>query len=439
MWRRGRQPGTREIRALACLVASSLLAPALALAQPIAARRAAAALARDYIGPYLQEHPQVSARYAALRKFLVEDRGVPELILEAGQTIAFLVRSSAGAELGVLKPTVGNTRARSEVFHFRLGLLLGVPYLVTHASSWGLPARRLPALRNLLASARFEGPKERARVALLRQIQTRMQAGASLPVAVKSWRPAVTYWMSAGHLGTDGFDPSSPLAPHLLAAGPQPAPDRFEILQGSRWTPPLGRYRGWGARDLLASELGAIMLLDALASDGDRFPGGNLHVRARTGRVRTVEPPDPSVAGARAYGLYDLGEVSFLALDNGSGLGRVPIGSSRGLRTWERHVSRLDRGLATRLRALHEFLAGRAARFREFHDPAVLAAFLGLGGPDHPYWPLFCKLVARVVARLDRLAEKYPKRMAFFRRSLQPSYPPLARLTPRSPQPRRQP
>lgn len=399
------------------MVGGSPTSAAPPLSGPRLSQHRATACYRQHLRRFLRETPAERQRLRSLHRRLVRQASDPGEILEEGTSILFLLRDSEGRKLGVLKPSSGNTSCHGEVAFFRLALLLGVPDLVGLTVPYSYPSARLPALRARLSGKVFAGVKERSRRRLLAGIDARIGSGDSLPVAIGTWQPAMTYWRKAGNLQSRGYDPENPLARHLLAEEPQPPRSPFLVRQFSRLTSPLGLYTGSAPTHRLASELSTIMLLDALVANVDRFPGGNLHVRSRSGRARVLREAVRGKDGrVVTHARVDLGEVSFLALDNGATLRTVRPETSKAMRALREHVSRVDRSVASGILALHRFLQGEIPVFRDLRSTDELAWYLTLGSRQHPFWKALRRNVAALATWIRVLEETHGPGRCYFRR-----------------------
>ena len=142
---------------------------------------------------------------------------------------------------------------------------------------------------------------------------------------------------------------------HLTKAGEQPPTEVVEF-ENSRRSKKATRYVAEASiRDMVA-DISNLMVLDAVASQYDRWGGHNLHFRLEAGEeyVDTEE------------GIRRGGRARILALDNGSAMRGKTV---RAFKHLKRSVHRFDKRFVDRLKELHRWVK---------EDPEGAREWLGL-------------------------------------------------------------
>ena len=333
-------------RSLAPLVATALVglltpAPAVARGWDDDARVARALDAREHVLGALR----LTGRDVRI-ELLPEHTGFSTLF-----RVSQRARGGAWSPVAVLKLTSGSTYAAGEVATYRLGRALGVLlYPVTLAVA--LPTRTTRQLRAMIAEARYRSPrKEEFRAALLADLDAHLSARKPVLAAVKEW---VTGFQVLRSWHFEGFARRYGLLDALRATAPLPPDRSVTLFSPGRLDGHRGVFQGTLSYRALARSVSNLMLLDAITCQHDRWPGGNLHFRLLSGGPFRID-------GNRFVG----GPAGLLALDNGASF----RSTWSGLRWLKRYVTRFDRNVVRRLRAL----AARTAR-----SPEQVRAWLGV-------------------------------------------------------------
>lgn len=288
-------------------------------------------------------------------------------------------RGKDGAEewpkVGVFKTTSANTYAPGEVGTYRLGHYLGVElFPVTVPASLG-PAG-IKKLAALLATASFKNRmKDKARRAVLAELDAHLAAGQRFPGALKEW--------------VTGFQvlraPKMALPEELRAfewldrAGPQPPDEPAVYAIDDVLYQEHGRYTAKTTFREFARDLSDLLVVDAVAGQHDRWAGGNLCFRLRSGApFRKTGPKRFEGDAARLF-----------ALDNGASFRHA----GTGLRHLER-ATRFQRKVYERLLAL---------RARIAKDPAEVQRWLTV---DDRGLKVVRRALPRVIAWIESSAAK---------------------------------
>lgn len=248
-----------------------------------------------------------------LEAFDINGAGKPSLLGDLeGTTMMLRIDDPAGKPIGVFKPSSGSTYHRAELAAYRLAKRLRLPvYPATVHKT--LDRGGVEAFRRLLEAREFpvgvDDPptghfrqKERNRLAML----DRLRSADRLDGVLKAWiSPLIFYY----ELGTIETIRRHPLYEHLRWGGTAPSEDWLDLVQCTKHFEPKGCFEAKLSRRDLAEQFTGILLIDALLGNRDRFAGGNLHLRSRTGRLMEL-----------GEDRYALPYPELLSLDNGASL-----------------------------------------------------------------------------------------------------------------------
>jgi hypothetical protein len=276
-----------------------------------------------------------------------------------------IVKLPDGRPWGAVVPEHCGTVIDAEIFAHTLATLLGVPELEGPARRLSLRGPARQRVVGLLRAEDFSGDNHYRRENV-RDFLDHAGGHAPLAAVAKVWGPPphdADFLIKGGAL-----DPQQPLARFLRADQPMP----------SRRPMSLAGIPGTAPELDLARQLSSIFVIDVLLGQRDRFSGGNLQAIVVPGQ----SPP----------------RIRFVAYDNGDALDRDDPPSTA---SYLAMVTRFDRSLAARLRALHDFLEGRTSAFQGFAREAELQRALQLQWPEA--WARFKRNLALMVAHIQRV------------------------------------
>lgn len=301
--------------------------------------------------------------------------------------------------VAVIKTSSSNTRTWAEVYAHRLSTFLCFGELVPDVADLELETGALQKIAEVLEDISYRDvAKEERRQRVLREVRRAVRGEEYFAGAMKPWLGA---FMFHGGLGQRDSLGNHPVMRHLSARGAQPDDTLVELRQYTRLYEPRGTHRGRIVMWQLAADLSDIMLMDALMSQNDRFPGANLHFISEAGtRVEDGE--------RRGYPIFDMGTVRLLALDNGAGMrsrNGAGILDLRGQRVRGTRVERFDRVAVQRLRALGRRALGHGCEGTVHPDEvAAIWAYLGL---DEERGELAADLMLVVLEYIDDLEARH--------------------------------
>ncbi len=242
--------------------------------------------------------------------------------------------------IAAMKTRSGFTYLQSEVGYYRLGKYLDFNIFAVTV----FQELTRPAIEKLLAEleAKSYGTecKEKSRIKLVAEMQLLLaEREPTMTVILKEWLPLFKNFPS------DGFHRLPKVFAfheHLTLAGEQP-PDTIVEFETRQRTKKSRRYSAQASIRKMVKDISNLMVLDAVASQYDRWGGHNIHFRLGHG--------EDFVAGED--GLRRGGMARILALDNGSAMRSK---TTRAFEHLQEHVHRYDRQFVTRLRTLHQWV-----------------------------------------------------------------------------------
>lgn len=369
--------GLRSAPALICLLIASLALPACGDATEVDHGSEDALVSTELsaktelaLQHRLPTSPELDAWYASVEELEAGlESGDPRYTLAAhtgGGTSAYVEVSREGKVIGAFLPENSATVPLGEVRAFQLARALGVPNNVGAGVFFRLKGKGLSRFSNIMTEARFKGPKEENRVAIVGKLK-----GASALLGVfKSWegpRPVDYEPLAAGGGPNGNINLSDRFVKFLSARGPKPSAEPFELA--------IRSSKGTTTELDLAKQLSTLMLIDALNGQWDRFSGGNMHL------------------------FFEGGSARFVLLDNGgistSGKGQAATYRTRILNEW---VTRYDREVVKRLLSMNELVARGSGEALRFTDPASLRDALMMSDREWEGFKSMLADVAKVLA-----------------------------------------
>jgi hypothetical protein len=260
---------------------------------------------------------------------------------KTGGTSAYALVQTDDGIAGALLPENSATSIVGEVSSFNISRALGFGELEQPGVKLQLRGKGLAAFRSMLENARYSGPKEQNRLAILKQIKACKEDG--LACVYKEWgkvKPVEYSAIEAPGSPNGRLNEKDRFAVFLKASAPQPSANLVKLANGT------------ATEKELAVELSNILVVDALAGQWDRFSGGNLHL------------------------LREGDHVHFAALDNG---GATLTESMRYLNLFKQWVMRFDATTAERVAAM-DALVTNGTPFLGFSDRDAFCHALGIDG-----------------------------------------------------------
>lgn len=335
---------------LRATLASLLLAFWLQASSSTVAAQESPATPRPPLADPLQLQAEV--RLEALDLASEEIRFVP---LDGGCSIVLQVqqryvrrKKERWRNIAAMKTRSGFTYLQSEVGYYRLGKYLNFNIFAVTV----FQELTRPALEKLVAELedRSYGAecKEKSRTKLVAELKLLLtEKEPTLAVILKEWLPLFKNFPSDGfHRLPEVFA----FREHLTVAGKQPPDTVVEFTTRPR-SKKSRRYAAQASIKAMAKDISNLMVLDAVASQYDRWGGHNIHFRLGHGE-EFVRADD---------GLWRGGMARILALDNGSAMRSE---TTRAFEHLKEHVHRYDRQFVARLEALQQWVnqAPREAR-----------------------------------------------------------------------------
>ncbi len=255
--------------------------------------------------------------------------------------------------IAVMKTRSGFTYLQSEVGYYRLGKYLDLNifavtiYRKLHRAS----------IEKLVADLEDRhynlDCKSKAQVKLLEELKLLLlEEDPELKVILKEWLPLFKNFASDGFTGLPKVFAFNE---HLTKARSQP-PDEVVEFPARLRSKRSRHYTAKANVREMVMDISNLMVLDAVASQYDRWGGHNLHFRLTDGS-EFVEGEDEVRRG---------GSARILALDNGSAMRSE---TTRAYEHLQLHVGRFDREFIARLKVLKRWLE---------EEPKVARKWLGL-------------------------------------------------------------
>jgi hypothetical protein len=302
------------------------------------------------LGNPLQLHSEVYLENIDLEseeiKFLPFDAGC-SIVLRV-QERYFKRKKERWRNIAVMKTRSGFTYLQSEVGYYRLGKYLDLNIFAVTIYRELQRASIEKLIADLEERTYNLGCKEKAREKLVGELQLLLlKEEPKLKVILKEWLPQFKNFSSDGFTGLPKVFAFND---HLTKARAQPPNEVVEFparLRSKR----SRRYTARANVREMVMDISNLMVLDAVASQYDRWGGHNLHFRLTDGS-QFVEGEDEVRRGGRAR---------ILALDNGSAMRSETTKAFEHLKL---HVGRFDRAFIARLRVLGRWFKEepRAAR-----------------------------------------------------------------------------
>jgi hypothetical protein len=331
--------------------------PALAIALFLLSLPGAPAMAESKeplpsppLGNPMQLHQEVT-----LDNIDLESEEIRFLPFDAGCSIVLRVqeryikrKQERWRNIAVMKTRSGFTYLQSEVGYYRLGKYLDLDIFAVTVYRELLRAsieKLVAALEQLNYNLEC---KEKAREKLVGELQLLLlKKEPKLKVILKEWLPHFKNFASDGFTGLPKVFAFNE---HLTKARSQP-PDEVVEFPARRRSKRSRRYTAKANVRAMVMDISNLMVLDAVASQYDRWGGHNLHFRLTDGS-EFVEGEDEVRRG---------GLARILALDNGSAMRSE---TTKAFEHLQLHVGRFDRDFIARLRVLKRWFKEepRAAR-----------------------------------------------------------------------------
>jgi hypothetical protein len=332
-----------------CLAIGFLSACSHAPAAPEAATSSTAADAMDHRHPaanrrlaVLPDQDAWQALYDYADNLDLANPGVT-LTLSSGGTSIYAVINIGGKAVGAIIPENSSSLVSGETLAFTLSRALGVYELYQPGVYHALSGRNLDAFMTvvprtpIMKNGRLQKNKEENRISILKRYQKQRVFDA----VFKRWDEKPKNFEAINGNGpminTTLVLPGSrsTVASLLQCNGPRPSPAVTVSFNGGTNT----EYEA-------ARELSAILLIDALTQQWDRFSGGNLQTITKNGRSM------------------------FVSIDNGGTWG----GTRATLRNLSM-VSRFDRGVAQQILDMDDFFTTRRPYKGLRNDAEFVSAF----------------------------------------------------------------
>ncbi len=317
------------------LLLASILAPSVTQAEP------AEPLPPPPLGNPLQLQTETY-----LSDIDLEDEEIRFLPFDAGCSIVLRVqeryqkrKKERWRNIAVMKTRSGFTYLQSEVGYYRLGVYLDLNiFAVTIFRE--LQRTAIEKLVTDLEERSYSLEcKEKAREKLVGELRLLLlEKKPKLRVILKEWLPLFKNFPSDGFTKLPkvfGFHE------HLTKAGAQPPDEVVEFPARCR-SKKSRRYTARANVREMVMDISNLMVLDAVASQYDRWGGHNLHFRL-TGGGEFVEGEDGVRRGDHAR---------ILALDNGSAMRSE---TTRAFDHLKAHVGRFDKDFVARVRDLQRW------------------------------------------------------------------------------------
>jgi hypothetical protein len=312
-------------------------------------------------GPPIANPAQLKAEaFLEAIEFGAEDIRLRSLPSHDGCSCVIKVQRRVGSgkearweNIAAMKTRSGFTYPQAEVGYYRMGKYLGFNIFAVTVSR-NLKRAGIKMLLADLENRDFgHACKEPARQKLVLRLKKDLERRhPTHRVALKEWLP------SFQHFPSDGFHRLPEVfrcGEHLTRAGEQPSQDVVEF-ENSRRGKKATRYVAEASIRDMVVDISNLMVLDAVASQYDRWGGHNLHFRLEPGEeYRETEE-----------GVLRGGRGRILALDNGSAMRGKTV---RSLKNLKRRVHRYDKRFVHRLRELQRWVK---------EDPQGAREWLGL-------------------------------------------------------------
>jgi hypothetical protein len=214
-----------------------------------------------------------------------------------GTSIILKVRDRvSGNKLAVFKPASGSTNYRAEIAAFRLSKYLDF-YVYPPSIKASLNVETLKKVKNIIENKKFKKVYGKHNKAIEAKIKNQKEILKKINELIKNKKPlvgALKTWIYnlqfCTELGTLKALKKHKVYKYLSLKGPKiPKKEIIKLKQCSKLFKPHGCVIGYVYLDELAKDLSSIILLDAILSNRDRFPGGNVHFRSVTKDVKIKE------------------------------------------------------------------------------------------------------------------------------------------------------
>ena len=275
---------------------------------------------------------------------------------------------------GAILPDNSATSPLGEVFSYNLARALGVEEISAPAAHLQLAGRGFQEFRRILQNESFRkgSHKENNRQDLLEKIRD----GRSISYVFKPWDSKP---FSVDELVTSNrLNERHPIARSIKADQPQPGNDsiQLEAQNDSR-----------SAAVDFARQLSAIMVIDMLTGQWDRFSGGNLEA------------------------VVDDGKTTLVAYDNGGTFSW----SEKRFQNYKTYVTRFDKDVAARVLAMNDFLSDRSSEFLGFTSEDDFKREMGMD-KSRVSWSKFKVRLSEVASHISDCLERYGPDKAYFQR-----------------------
>lgn len=267
-----------------------------------------------------------------------------------GSSIGFHVALTGHRKSGTFAPTNTSNVLEAEVVSYRLSRFLGISDIYNPITYYRLGPLAALRFKSMLKQHRETDHDRRVNY---NSVMAELNAHPKFLLGVYRYRArgsrfvAISLATEAGHLNT-----GHPLATFIRANGPQPTDKPMSLagVKGQRPEFPKPAER----ESELARQLSNILLVDQLMGQWDRF-------------FNNLE----------AFGDAN-GRLQLLARDNGG----ATVGDWEWYDLYNRWLSRYDRNVIERLKALAAFLHGRDTQFAGFDDVQKWKTAVGFVADD---------------------------------------------------------
>ena len=288
--------------------------------------------------------------------------------------------------IAVLKTQSGSTNPRGEVATYQLSRFLDTPIVPVAVLRW-LNKEELKKVLATIEELDFSGKKkEVARLKVIDDIKVQLEEEKPrYAVALKEYVRGFKILPSAGW---KGLREELKLTEHLDPKGAMPPDDPVTLVARNK----KPRYTAETTYSQVARDISALVLLDALSSQYERWRGHNIHFRLKDEMGFKRDEDDRH--------LYKGGEARIMSLDNGASFAR---GQRRSYDVLDRYVGRFDKNVVKNLYRLYDWV---------YEKPNTARRWFGLNKPA--FWR-FRVSIARVIAGIDAKRARHGDRAIFER------------------------
>jgi len=288
--------------------------------------------------------------------------------------------------IAVLKTKSGSTNPRGEVATYQLARYLDTPIVPVTVLRW-LNKDEMRKMLAKLEELDFSGKrKEISRQKVIDDLKVQLEEDKPFyAVALKEYVRGFKILPSAGW---KGLPEALKLTTHLDPKGPMPSDDTVTLVARNK----KPTYTAETTYSQVAKDISALVILDAISSQYERWKGHNIHFRLKDELGFKRDDDDRN--------LFKGGEARIMSLDNGASFVR---GQRRSYDVLDRYVGRFDKNLIKNLYRMYEWI---------YDKPNTARKWFGLNKPA--FWR-FRVSVARVIAQIDAKVAKFGDAAVFKR------------------------